>query len=475
VSTAALDTARPVQAVRDALGGRGEPAWIVGGSVRDALLGRDLTDVDVAVAGDPEQAARAIGAAVRGPVFQLSGEFGAWRAVAERGAWVADVSTLQGETIEDDLAQRDFTVNAMAVPLEGGEAVDPHAGRADLERGVLRALPGAYEADPLRPLRLIRFAVQLGFEPEPETEAATTRWAPRVVDASAERVFAELRHVMVADRVVEGIELADRLGVLAAVLPEVAALHGVEQSHFHHLDVYGHTLEVLRGQVALESELEEVFGPELAPRLGRVLDAPLGDDLTRRQALRFAALLHDIGKPVTRDVRQDGRVTFIGHDRVGADLVSELSRRLRTGERLREYVAGITRHHLVLGFMVHEGPLTRTSAYRYLTTTRPVEIEVTVLTCADRLATRGKNADRAIALHLDLARELMSYALDWREHGPPKAPIRGDDLARELGIARGPEIGRLLAQLEEARFAGEIETRDEAIALARTLRENSPA
>ena len=125
--------------------------------------------------------------------------------------------------------------------------------------------------------------------------------------------------------------------------------------------------------------------------------------------------------------------------------------------------------------MVHERPLTRASAYRYLTTTRPVEIEVTVLTCADRLATRGKNAERAIALHLELARELMSYALEWREHGPPKAPIRGDELARELGIERGPELGRLLAHLEEARFTGEAETREQAIALARRLRENSPA
>src|SRR5213079_150143 len=114
----------------------------------------------------------------------------------------------------------------------------------------------------------------------------------------------------------------------------------------------------------------------------------------------------------------------------------------------REYVAAIARHHLVLGFMVHERPLTRASAYRYLTTTRPVEIEVTLLTCADRRATRGKNAERAIALHLDLAREVMEYALDWREHGPPKPPLRGDELADELGIARGPEIGRLLALLE---------------------------
>jgi putative nucleotidyltransferase with HDIG domain len=471
----ALDSARPVQAVREPMAGRAELAWIVGGSVRDALLGRDLKDVDLAVRGDPEAVARAMGAKLRGPVFQLSGEFGAWRVVAERGAWVVDVSALQGDTIEQDLARRDFSINAMAVPLMGGELLDPHGGRADLEAGVLRALPGSYEADPLRPLRMVRFATQLDLRPDAETERLTSEFAPRVPDASAERIFAELRHVLVADRVLDGVELADRLGILAAVLPEVASLHGVEQSHFHHLDVYEHTIEVLRQQLTLERELEEVFGDDLAPRLRAVLDEPFGDELTRGQALRLAALLHDVGKPATRAVRPDGRVTFIGHDSAGAELVSGICRRLRASERLREYLAKITRHHLVLGFMVHERPLTRASAYRYLTTTRPVEIEVTVLTCADRRATRGRNAEEAIALHLDLARELMPYALDWRESGPPRSPVRGDDLARELGIERGPELGRLLAQLEEAHFTGEIETREQAIALARRLRENSAA
>jgi enoyl-CoA hydratase/carnithine racemase len=122
--------------------------------------------------------------------------------------------------------------------------------------------------------------------------------------------------------------------------------------------------------------------------------------------------------------------------------------------------------------MVHQRPLSRAAVYRYMTVCQPVEIEVTVLSCADRLATRGRRADAAIAAHLDLARELVAEALAWREHGPPRPPIRGDELAAELGIAPGPEIGALLARLEEARFTGEAETREEAVALARRLRDN---
>jgi putative nucleotidyltransferase with HDIG domain len=235
--------------------------------------------------------------------------------------------------------------------------------------------------------------------------------------------------------------------------------------------VYGHTIEVLARTIQLEGSLEEVFG-ELAPELRAVLDEPLADELTRLQAIRFGALLHDVGKPRTRGVLDSGRVTFIGHDSVGHDMVLALCRRLRTSARFARFVAALTRHHLVLGFLVHERPLPPRTVYRYLRMTSPVEVEVTLLSCADRLATRGKNADPAIAAHLGLARELMAAALDWRASGPPSPPIRGDELARELGMEHGPELGALLGQLAEAAYAGEATTRDQAVEVARRLRDN---
>jgi poly(A) polymerase len=445
----------------------GAQGWVVGGTVRDELLGRPTTDVDLAVAGDPEPAARAVAKAVGGPVFPLSEAFGAWRVIERAGGRVYDLSPLQGATIEEDLSRRDFTVNAMARPLDAGELIDPFGGRADLEAGTLRVLGReAYESDPLRPLRLARLAAELGFAPDAATEGLTAAAAPRVREAAAERVFAELRRLVLAPGVLAGLELAGRLGLLRAVLPELADLHGVEQSGYHHLDVYGHTLEVFERLLELERELD--------PRTRAVLDEPLADELSRGQALRFGALLHDIGKPATRAVRPDGRITFMGHDRVGEEMVRALCRRLRASERLSRFLEAVCRHHLVLGFLVHERPLDRRAVYRYLRQTSPVEVEVTLLSCADRLATRGRNAERAIDAHLDLARELMAAALDWRERGPPKPPLRGDELARELGIEPGPELGRLLEQLEEAAYAGEAATREEALQLARRLRQNPP-
>jgi poly(A) polymerase len=271
---------------------------------------------------------------------------------------------------------------------------------------------------------------------------------------------------------VEGLELSDRLGLTAAVLPEVAALHGVEQSHFHHLDVYGHTIEVLREQIEIERDPSRAFGPDLGPRVAAVLAEPFADQMTRAQALRFAALLHDIAKPATRRELDGGRVSFIGHDTVGEEVIGAICRRLRTSERLRAFLGAIALHHLVLGFLVHERPLSRAAVYRYLATTSPVEIEVTVLSVADRLATRGRNAERAIELHLELARELMTAALAWRASGPPKPAIRGNRLARELGIQPGPELGELMRALRQAAYTGEATTPDEAVAYARRLREH---
>jgi putative nucleotidyltransferase with HDIG domain len=456
-------------------------AWTVGGALRDELLGREVTDVDIAVEGDPEEAARALAAEVRGPVFQLSEAFGAWRVVDRRGGRVYDFAPLQGETIEEDLTKRDFTVNAMASPRVEGETarpaeaggggggrelIDPLGGRADLESRVLRVIgPEAYESDPLRPLRLARFAAELGFTPDAETERLTAAAAPRVTEASGERIFAELRRLVTSPGAVSGLALADRLGLLEAVLPELTDLHDVEQSHYHHKDVYGHTLEVLERLIDLEGEAEG--------ELREILDEPLADELTRGEALRFAALLHDIGKPATHDVREDGRVTFMGHDRLGEEMVRQIARRLRTSERLSRFLEAVTRHHLVLGFLVHERPLDRRAVYRYLKRTSPVEVEVTLLSCADRLATRGRNAERAIDAHLDLARELMPQAIAWRRSGPPRVPVRGDELAGALGIEPGPELGRLLAELEEAAYAGEVEDRAGAVELARRLRDNA--
>jgi poly(A) polymerase len=460
--------ADPLQIAREALAG--SEAWLVGGAVRDELLGRATKDLDLVVGGDVQAAARTLARAARAAVFPLSEEFGAWRVVARDGSWQADLAPLTGETIEQDLAQRDFTVNAIAEPLAGGELVDPTGGRADLEARRLRmASPQSLRSDPLRVMRLPRFACELELAADDETLAAAAVEAPRLAGVAQERVFAELRRVVGASDPLAGLALMERVGATAAVLPELAGLHGIEQSAYHHLDVHDHTLAVLAETVALQRDPAAVFGAEHGAALAELLAQPFSDELTRGTALRFGALLHDIAKPQTRGVLESGRVTFFDHDRQGAERSRAILARLKTSEKLRAHVAALARHHLRLGFLVHEQPLSRREVLDYLRCCEPVEVDVSLLSVADRLATRGRKADEAIARHLALARELIGPALAWDAGERPPTLIRGDQLADALGIARGPRLGDLLAELEAAQYAGEVTTREQAITHARAV------
>jgi poly(A) polymerase len=466
-----LDASTLVGLARQALSGEGE-VWIAGGAVRDAALGREVTDLDLAVAGDPEQAAKRVADAGDGHAFELSAEFATWRAVARDRAWQVDATALRGETIELDLAARDFTLGAVAVPLAGGEPIDPFDGIGDLERRLLRVVAeGSFRDDPLRLLRAARLAADLELQVDPATVALARSQAALAAEPAGERQLGELRRLLGGADPLRGLALLDELGLTAVVLPELEALRGVEQGPNHHLDVHGHTLAVLERTLEVESDLER-FAGERAAETRALLAQPLADEMSRGTALRFGALLHDIAKPATKGER-NGYVTFVGHDSVGAETIGEICRRLRASAKLTRHLQGLALHHLRLGFLVHEAPLPARRVHEYLRATGPVAVDVTLLTVADRLSARGGGpfaTEQAIEAHLELARQMLAAALDWRRDGPPQPLLRGDELAAELGIAPGPELGDLLAELEAAQYAGEVGTRDEAIERARRLR-----
>lgn len=466
-----LGSAPLVALARRALRGA-EGIWIAGGAVRDAALDREVLDLDLAVAGEPAAVAKAIARESRGHSFELSAEFATWRAVAADGSWQIDVTALRGETIEADLAERDFTIGAVAVPLAGGEPLDPHGGLADLDRRVLRVVgERSFAADPLRLLRAARLAAGLELEIDPATASLARSEAARAAEAAGERQLVELRRLVGGPDPLRGLALLDELGLTAVVLPELEALRGVEQGPNHHLDVHGHTLAVLERTLEVEADLPR-FGGERGAELETLLAEPLADEISHGTALRFGALLHDVGKPATRSEKQ-GFVTFIGHDSDGAEIVGGLCDRLRASRVLTRHLQGLTLHHLRLGFLVHEAPLPPRRVHEYLRGTEPVGADVTLLTVADRLSARGSGpfaTEEAIEAHLALARRMLAAALDWRREGPPRPLVRGDELAAELGLEQGPELGELLAELEAAQYAGEIATRAEAVERARRLR-----
>jgi poly(A) polymerase len=457
----------PLELARAALAGR--RAWLVGGAVRDRLLGVPTQDLDIALDGEPREAARTLARAVRGAsAFALSEEYGGWRVAARDGAWQIDFERLRGATLEEDLALRDFTVNAIAEPLgvpgaARGDAVDPLGGMEDLARRRLReAGPRAFAEDPLRVLRLVRLAVELDLQPDAPTRAHARAHAGALREVAPERIFVELRRILDAPRPVHGLEQLAEVGATPIVLPELEALRGgvTGPRSGHRLDVYGHTLAVLRRVIELQERPAAVFGDgeELAP-LAALLAEPLGDGLTRGGALRWGALLAETGmRPA------DGGVTFIGgEDLRGGELAGAALRRLRVSGRLQAHVTALVRHRPRLGLLVHEPqPLARRAVFAYLRACEPVEVDVTLLWSADRIATCGGRVQESDA-HLRLARVMLGDALAWRAAGAPAPLWRGDELARELGIPLGPRVGELLEELAAARYAGELATREQAL------------
>ena len=440
-------------------------AWIVGGAVRDSLLGSPVTDLDIAVEGDPGAVARSIASSLDGVAFELSEDFATWRATDRAGLWQIDVAALRGPGIEEDLRLRDFTVGSMAVSLEeDGGLIDPLGGSGDLERGVLRASgETAFTDDPLRLMRAARLVAQFGWTVEPAT-IELARKTSGLEDVAGERVLSEFLLLIGSRDPLEGLEAMDLVGATDQVFPEIGRMKGVTQGPNHHLDVHGHTLEVLEGALRIESDLEAFVG-DLATPTSALLAEPLADGVDRAVGLRLGAIFHDCAKPETR-TEKDGFVGFRGHDEVGAKRVGEIFGRLRSSRALSRHVADLTRHHLILGFMVHQMPLDRRAVYRYLRDTSPVTVDVTLLTVADRLAARGAGpvaSAEMIEAHLDLARTMVGAGLEWHVEGPPDIPIGGAELAEELGIEPGPDLGRVIEELREDVYVGVVESASDAV------------
>ena len=468
----ALAAAPSIVAARTALEQDPAGSWVVGGAIRDALLGETVADADLAVhPGREEESARAIARAAGGSAFPLSEEHATWRVISSTEGWHLDVAALRAESVEADLRARDFTVNAIGLPLAGGEPVDPTGGIADCEDRLLRAASEtAFREDPIRLLRAARIASTHSLTLDARTVELARSEAGRAADPAGERQFAELRGIVAGPDPLRGLELMRELAVTPVVLPELEGLRGVVQNPNHHLDVLGHTLAVLEEWMAVEAEVPE-FAGDLAPQVEQFLAEPLADELTRAEALRFGALFHDLGKPETRS-EGGGYVTFIGHDQAGARIIAGICRRLKTSRRLGAHLEGLALHHLRLGFLIHQRPLSRRAVYDYLVSTEPVAADVTLLSVADRLAARGEGplaSREMVEAHLDLAREMLRDALSWHREGAPRPPLSGDDLASELGVPPGPQMGRVLEELRAASFAGEIGDRAQALERAREL------
>jgi hypothetical protein len=267
-------------------------------------------------------------------------------------------------------------------------------------------------------------------------------------------------------RTAEPFLLLQRLGLLFAVFPELQPADGCSQPREHYWDVLRHSIETT---LALWSVRQDLLEVEHGPWLLHELDAVTSGDRTRMDVLRLVALLHDVAKPSTRAIHTDGRMRFFGHGEAGADQVSAIFRRLRFSSAEAGMAATATTHHLRPGMLQSPGEdPTPKALYRYFRDTNPVGLDLLVLNLADHRAARGPLLDSVgYREHLRLVSFVASWERSRRQAKPAEPLVRGDDLLQELGLPPGPEIGRLLALIDESRQSGEVTTRDDALRLAR--------
>jgi poly(A) polymerase len=459
---------------------RSRPLYLVGGAVRDIVLGREVGDWDLAGPGAVELA-RAWADENDLRLVMLHENLPTARVITSPGDpnGFVDFSDLRADGIEDDLRARDFTINAMAWDLRGAdEALDPTDGLADLRGELMRVTSlSCLEDDPLRTLRAFRLAAELGFAIEQQTGEWIGQCGARISEVSGERVGQEMLKLFAAPHCADAVQLAEDLGALHHFIPAAAAMRGVIQGGYHHLDVMGHTLLALH-------EAERVINePALAlPRSAEAVGDYLADG-QRRAAVRMAALFHDIGKPACRTVEDGGRVRFFGHEDESAIIFSRLAKAWALPGVVRREVVTMVRLHMRPLQLVNEAlrklaegqpeekALTLSAIRRIMQAAEPAGIGLMLLASADRAACRGPSSDfehrRQVMAMLD---SMLSRYLSWlaEQRSLPRL-VTGHDLMAEFDLSPGEIIGELLDAIARAQEDGQVKTREEALAVARRV------
>jgi len=435
----------------------GHRLYLVGGSVRDALLGRLSTDLDFTTDARPEQVQRIV-SGWADAVWDTGIEFGT--VGASKNGTTCEITTFRadtydrvsrnpevvfGDTIEGDLVRRDFTVNAMAVEVATKSFVDPHDGLAALARRVLDtpATPEeSFADDPLRMLRAARFVSQLGFEPAPRVVKAMTDMSGEIRRITAERVQAELSKLLLGKHPRKGIELMVETGLADHVLPEVPGMRLAIDEHHQHKDVYQHSLTVLEQAIDLETSHEPKLEPDLV--------------------LRLAALLHDIGKPATRRFEPGGGVSFHHHEVVGAKMVRKRLRALRYPKDVVSDVSQLVFLHLRFhGY--GRGEWTDSAVRRYVTDAGPLLSRLHKLVRAD-CTTRNRRKAAALQRSYDDLEARIARIAEEEDLARVRPDLDGNEIMRILGLQPGPLVGKAWRHLKELRLDRGPLGHDEAVA-----------
>ena len=463
------------------------PAYIVGGALRDALLGLPSADVDIALDGSPHRLGPRLASLLGGRFVSLDSSRDVARVIVRvivreraRSAFI-DLSAMQGGSIDADLRRRDFTIDALGLDLSSAlsgdwKPMDPLGGSRDIRARLIRAASEtAFTDDPIRLMRAVRLAAETGFAIESATQAMIRRHALHLRRSSAERVREELLRTLALPAAGRWLRMMDSLGILSAILPELDAARGVTQPKEHYYDVFGHLLAAVdfADQIASENYPPPLIG-KMMPRfegMSAHFRQEVTDGHSRGTILKLVALLHDIAKPQTKTVEPSGRVRFFGHSEKGEETAGVILTRLRVGRRGTRLAQTMIRHHLRPRQMAGRGELpTDRAIHRYYRDLADAALDTLYLNMADFLAARGPLLTPA---EMERQATVIGHilAVGPQRRTPPSrrvALLTGHDIMRELRLDSGPAVGRLLRVVAEAEAGGQVKNREEALTLART-------
>jgi poly(A) polymerase len=470
--------------VNNLLAEQGIKSYLVGGFVRDVLLGRDTADIDIALAADALEIAPHLADVLDGKFIILDEANRVGRVVAGQapsgGRWQLDFAAFE-DSIERDLSRRDFTIDAMAVDLsqlaqEDISLIDPFNGQADLKNRVIRAVSDtAFSSDAARLLRAVRLAAEIDFTIDRQTEALIKRDCQLIAGVAGERVREEWLRLLAAPDSGRFLPYLDGLGLLTAIFPEMALAKGVEQPKEHFWDVFEHSLKtVVAVDFILHQGSWEYAGDEVlaavpwSESLARHFAEPVSAGSTRRSLLKLAALLHDVSKPQTKALTEEGRTRFLGHAKEGAAVATEILERLRFSGKEVKLVGVMINYHLRPGQMSQQGLPTRRAIYRYFRDCGETGIDILFLSLADHLATRGPNLNLSgWREHARLVDYVLAQHAEQEKLVAPARLVTGHDLINIFNMKPGPRMGQLLEAVREAQASGELATRKEALAYIR--------
>ena len=455
--------------------------FLVGGFLRDSLLDRTSYDIDLAVAGDAVSLGPELAQSLGGTLVPLSARHQVTRVVFndfDHLQWNIDLAGFTG-SIQDDLQRRDFTVNALALPLQSWAdddwqqgILDPVNGRRDITQKCIRAIgPRVFQEDPGRLLRAVRLASRLKFRLDPETASQIRADAALIERVSPERVRDELLAILAADGASGQLEVLDRLDLLCRVIPELAITKGVDQPNVHYWDVWGHSIHSVETAELVTKGHQNSAIYSLVPwtqAIDQHFEQTVSDGHTRRTILKLTALLHDIAKPQTKSQDATGRTRFLGHSEMGAEIAAARLSHLRLSSRAIAMVSQMVEQHLRPTNMRQGVDLpTNRAIYRYFRDLGDVAIDTLYLAMADYLAAKGPEVrPDDWGRHARMMAHILQVGAEQAKPDRPTRLLTGHDLMRGLKLSPGPQIGLLLEQINEAQAAGEINTQEEAWTLA---------